>query len=157
MIRDVLAGLAAGTLFGAGLGLAGMTDPSVVLGFLDVSGDWNPALALVMASALAVTFVGYRLVLRRAGPVLAPEFSLPTATKIDASLLCGSALFGIGWGLAGWCPGPALASMSAATASLLAFLAAMLAGLYAVRRWRGGMAAARRSCAKTHSSVVELP
>lgn len=140
-MRDVVAGLAAGTLFGAGLGLAGMTDPAIVLGFLDVAGDWNPALALVMAGALAVTFVGYRIVLRRAAPVLAPTFHLPTATTLDASLLGGSALFGVGWGLAGWCPGPALASLSAATAPLLTFLAAMLAGLGAVRWWRSSVPA----------------
>ena len=137
-MRDVLAGLVAGILFGAGLGLSGMTDPAVVLGFLDVAGAWNPALAFVMASALAVTFVGYRLAWRRPAPLWAPRFQLPTAAAVDAPLLGGAALFGVGWGIAGWCPGPALASLSAATPPLLAFLAAMLAGLAATRLFRSG-------------------
>ena len=132
-MRHVLAGLAAGLLFGAGLALSGMTDPAVVLGFLDVAGAWNPALAFVMAGALAVTFVGYRLAWRRGTPLWAPRFQMPTATAIDRPLLAGAALFGIGWGIAGWCPGPALASLTAASVPLLVFLAAMLGGLTAVR------------------------
>ncbi len=130
-MRGTLAGLSAGTLFGAGLALSGMTDPAVVLGFLDVAGAWNPALAFVMLAALAVTFVGYRLAWRRATPFWAPGFQLPKATALDARLIGGAALFGIGWGIAGWCPGPAIASLSAATPALLAFLGAMLAGLVA--------------------------
>ncbi len=132
-MRHILAGLVAGILFGLGLGLAGMTDPAIVLGFLDVAGDWNPALAFVMGGALAVTFAGYRLVLRRPRPLWAQRFHLPTATAIDARLLGGAALFGIGWGLAGWCPGPAIASLGGASGPLLAFLAAMLAGLGTAR------------------------
>jgi hypothetical protein len=141
-MRHVLAGLVAGTLFGAGLGLSGMTDPAVVLGFLDVAGAWNPALAFVMAAALAVTFIGYRLAWRRPAPLWAPTFQLPTATQLDAPLLSGAALFGVGWGIAGWCPGPALASLSAATGPLFAFLVAMLAGLTAVRVVRSGQGTA---------------
>jgi uncharacterized protein len=143
-MRDALAGLAAGILFGAGLGLSGMTDPAVVLGFLDVAGAWNPALAFVMAGALAVTFVGYQLVWRRPTPFWAAKFELPTATAIDTPLVGGAALFGIGWGIAGWCPGPAMASLSAATGPLLAFLAAMLAGLAAVRFVRSSGGATTR-------------
>ena len=144
-MRDILAGLIAGTLFGAGLGLSGMTDPAVVLGFLDVAGVWNPTLAIVMAGALAVTFVGYRLALRRPAPLWAPKFQLPTATALDAPLLGGAALFGIGWGIAGWCPGPAIASLSAATAPLVAFLAAMLVCLAAVRFVRSSSGTAASS------------
>jgi uncharacterized membrane protein YedE/YeeE len=140
-MRHVVAGLATGLLFGAGLGLSGMTDPAVVLGFLDVAGAWNPALAFVMAGALAVTFVGYRLAWRRAAPFWAPRFQLPVATAIDRRLLAGAALFGIGWGIAGWCPGPALASLTAASVPLLAFLAAMLVGLTVVRVLRTAGAA----------------
>lgn len=142
-MRHVLAGLAAGILFGGGLALAGMTDPAIVLGFLDVAGNWNPTLAFVMGGALAVTFVGYRLVWRRSAPVWAPRFHLPTVIGIDAPLLGGAALFGIGWGLAGWCPGPAIASLSAASIPLGLFLLAMVAGLGAVRAWRSGAALAR--------------
>ena len=129
-----LLALAAGLLFGAGLALGGMTDPAVVLGFLDVAGAWNPALAFVMGGALAVTFVGYRLAFRRAGPLLAGRFSLPTADAIDARLLGGAALFGAGWGLAGYCPGPALASLPAAHPGTAVFVLAMLAGLALARR-----------------------
>ncbi len=137
-MRHILAGLAAGVLFGAGLGLSGMTDPAVVLGFLDVAGDWNPRLAFVMAGALVVTSVGYRLVWKRPAPLLEPRFHLPSRTAIDAPLLVGAAVFGIGWGLAGWCPGPAIASLSAVTAPLGLFLVAMLVGLGAVRVVRSG-------------------
>lgn len=135
-MRHILAGLAAGILFGAGLGLAGMTDPAVVLGFLDVAGTWNPTLAFVMGGALAVTFVGYRLILKWPAPMLQLRFHLPSATVVDAPLLGGAIMFGIGWGLSGWCPGPALASLSALTVPLGLFLVAMLAGLGAVRALR---------------------
>jgi uncharacterized membrane protein YedE/YeeE len=124
-----LLALAAGLLFGAGLALGGMTDPAVVLGFLDVAGAWNPTLAFVMGGALAVTTLGYRLAFYRARPLLAGRFSLPRASAIDARLLGGAALFGIGWGLAGYCPGPALASLASAHAGTAVFVLAMLAGL----------------------------
>lgn len=130
----LLLALIAGLLFGAGLALGGMTDPAVVLGFLDVAGAWNPTLAFVMGGALAVTFAGYRLTLRRARPLLAECFSLPTARAIDARLLGGAALFGVGWGLAGYCPGPALASLPALHAGTAVFVLAMLAGLALTRR-----------------------
>ena len=128
-----LAALLVGLLFGLGLIVAGMTDPSIVLGFLDVAGDWNPTLAFVMGGALAVTFVGYRLVWRWPAPLLEQRFHLPSKTDLDAPLLGGAMLFGIGWGLSGWCPGPAIASLSAVTVPLGLFLVAMLAGLGAVR------------------------
>ncbi len=130
----LLLAFAAGLLFGAGLALGGMTDPAVVLGFLDVAGSWNPALAFVMAGALVVTFVGYRLVFRRARPLLAGQFNLPKASAIDCRLLGGVALFGAGWGLAGYCPGPAIASLPAAHLGTAAFVLAMLAGLAVARR-----------------------
>ena len=124
-----LLALLCGLLFGAGLALGGMTDPAVVLGFLDVAGHWNPTLAFVMGGALAVTALGYRVVFRRSRPLLARRFNLPRAAEIDARLLAGAALFGIGWGLAGYCPGPALASLPAAHAGTAVFVLAMLAGL----------------------------
>lgn len=138
--RHTIIGLAAGLLFGFGLALGGMTDPAVVLAFLDVTGHWNPQLLFVMGAAVPVTFVGYRLVLRHR-PFCAPEFTLPTATRIDARLLGGAALFGLGWGLAGYCPGPAIASLGSGQAGVLLFVAAMLAGMAAVR-WVGRKPAA---------------
>jgi len=132
----MLAALAAGLLFGVGLALSGMTDPAVVLGFLDIAGAWNPTLAFVMAGALAVTFAGYRLVLPRGRAVLEAKLALPTARAIDAPLVGGSALFGVGWGLAGYCPGPALASLAAGQPGTIVFVAAMLVGMVAVRLLR---------------------
>jgi len=127
------AGLVAGAVFGAGLALSGMTDPAVVLGFLDLAGAWDPALLFVMIAAVPVTFLGYRLALAQARPLFADRFALPTARAIDARLIGGAALFGLGWGLAGWCPGPAIASLTAPGPALLGFVAAMLAGLWAAR------------------------
>ncbi|RJF88935.1 YeeE/YedE family protein [Oleomonas cavernae] len=129
-------GLLAGLIFGAGLALAGMTDPAVVIGFLDVAGAWNPALLFVMGVGVVVTFIGYRLVLRRKAPLLADRFILPTATVIDRDLVLGAALFGIGWGLAGYCPGPALASLAAGRIELIAFVAAAAFGTIGVRALR---------------------
>jgi hypothetical protein len=132
-MKDLAVGLLLGALFGLGLALAGMTDPAVVLGFLDPLGEWNPALAFVMAGALIVTFVLFRLARRQSEPLAAARFHWPTATAIDARLLGGAALFGLGWGLAGYCPGPALASLSAGQPGTLVFVGAMLAGMVIVR------------------------
>ncbi|HEX5305471.1 MAG TPA: DUF6691 family protein [Dyella sp.] len=120
--------LVAGLVFGLGLSLGGMTQPSVVLGFLDLFGAWNPRLAFVMGGAVLTTAIGYRLVLRRGRPLFEPRFQLPTATAFDARLIGGAALFGIGWGIAGYCPGPALASLTAATPALGVLIATMVAG-----------------------------
>ena len=136
MNRQMLAGLVAGLLFGAGLGLAGMTNPAVVIGFLDLAGAWNPALAFVMAAAVMVTFIGYRIVLRRAQPLFAARFQLPGPGVIDVPLAAGAALFGMGWGLTGYCPGPAVASLGMPSMGLVGYLGAMLAGMLAVRVWR---------------------
>ena len=145
MNRQMLAGLAAGLLFGAGLGLAGMTDPAVVIGFLDLAGAWNPALAFVMGGAVVVTFLGYRLVLRRGQPLFAPRFQLPAPGAIDLPLAAGAALFGMGWGLTGYCPGPAVASLSAPSMGLAIYLGAMMAGMVAVKLWRARAIASRQA------------
>ena len=125
--------LIAGVLFGAGLTLSQMVDPAKVQGFLDfagiASGSWDPSLAFVMASALAVTAIGYRLAFRRAAPLMAARFSLPTQQDIDARLVAGAAIFGVGWGLAGYCPGPAVASLAFGYEEVLAFVVAMLVGM----------------------------
>lgn len=127
-----------GLLFGLGLVIAGMSDPAKVLNFLDVgaipSGGWDPSLAFVMAGAIGVTFAGYRLVLRRGQPIFGGGFHLPTARDLDSRIVLGPATFGVGWGLAGFCPGPALAALGTGGAPAWIFGAAMFAGM-AVARW----------------------
>ncbi len=130
-----LIGLLCGLLFGIGLALGGMTNPRIVLGFLDVAGAWNPTLVFVLCGALATTFIGYRFALKREAPVLAGErFHFPPRKPIDAPLLAGAALFGIGWGIAGYCPGPAAASLLAGHFGTLVFTIAMLIGMAMGRR-----------------------
>ena len=130
----VLAALGAGTVFGLGLAVSQMVNPAKVLGFLDVLGAWDPSLALVLGGAVAVAFVGYRLALRAEKPLLADAFALPTRTDIDAPLIVGPAIFGIGWGLVSLCPGPALASFAYLRWESLGFVAAMVAGMVIARR-----------------------
>lgn len=130
----ILLALLSGLLFGLGLSLGGMTQPAVVLGFLDVFGQWNSQLAFVMGGAVLTTAIGYRLVLRRARPLAAEAFELPTSRRFDARLVGGAGLFGIGWGIAGYCPGPALASLSGAAPSLLVFAVTMVAGWWLASR-----------------------
>ena len=129
----ILPALLSGLLFGAGLALSQMVDPNKVLGFLDVAGmpagAWDPSLAFVMIGALAVTAPGYWLVLRRKAPFAAASFQLPTRKDIDAPLVGGAAVFGIGWGLAGYCPGPAIASLAFGRLESAVFVLAMLAGM----------------------------
>jgi hypothetical protein len=118
-----------GLVFGIGLILAGMTDPSKVLGFLDLAGDWDPSLALVMGGAVVVGLAGFQVAARRRRTLLGDAMRLPTATRIDRRLVLGSLAFGAGWGLAGFCPGPALASLATGGARVLLFTGAMLAGM----------------------------
>jgi len=126
--------LLAGLIFGSGLVLSGMVDPAKVLNFLDVTGSWDPSLAFVMAAAVLVTAVGYRFVLARPKPILAPMFELPRQGTIDRRLVIGPMIFDIGWGLSGLCPGPALTSLGLGSAGALAFIPAMLAGMALARR-----------------------
>lgn len=123
-----LAALACGLLFGAGLALSGMTDTAKVLGFLDLFGDWVPDLVFVMGGAVMVTLVAFRFVLR-GRPLLAPAFNLPQRQDIDARLLGGAALFGVGWGVFGYCPGPALAALVYLDPKTGGFVVAMLVGM----------------------------
>ncbi len=132
-----LMGYLAGLLFGLGLAIGGMTDPTRVLNFLDVFGDWDPTLMFVLGGAVVTTFVGYRLVLRRSQPLFAQAFQLPTRRDLDARLIGGAALFGVGWGLSGYCPGPAFASFAGLTAPLVAMLLAMIAGWWLAKRFSG--------------------
>jgi len=122
-----------GLLFALGLGIGGMTQPSVVLAFLDVTGDWDPRLAFVMVGAIAVYAPVYRLAVRRGAPMLAAAFDLPARRDVDGRLLGGAVLFGVGWGLAGLCPGPALTSLASGESKALVFVAAMLAGITVAR------------------------
>lgn len=121
--------LAAGLVFGLGLSISGMLDPTRVRGFLDVAGAFDPTLIFVLGGAVSVSALGYLLSRRLARPALAPRFEIPTSRLVDARLIGGSALFGVGWGLSGLCPGPAVAGLTVAPASLAAFVAAMLAGM----------------------------
>jgi uncharacterized membrane protein YedE/YeeE len=130
---QVLVALLSGILFGTGLAVSGMVNPAKVLNFFDVFGTWDPSLVFVMAGALAVTITGYRLVLQRSSPAFAPRFHLPSARQIDARLIAGSALFGLGWGLSGFCPGPAIASLTTLSMHPVIFIIAMLAGMFVAR------------------------
>jgi uncharacterized protein len=124
-----LVSLFTGALFAVGLAVSGMTQPAKVVGFLDVFGDWDPTLGFVMLGAVAVNFVATRWILRRPAPILDQQFRLPTASRIDPRLLLGGALFGVGWGLAGYCPGPAITAAAAGHSTTLVFAAAMLVGM----------------------------
>src|SRR3712207_3423800 len=125
----MLVNLFAGALFGLGLAISGMVNPQKVIGFLDVADDWDPTLAFVIGGALLVAIPAFRLIFKRPRPVLADEFELPTKKDVDARLLAGAAVFGIGWGLAGFCPGPAVTALATGLTPVFAFVAAMVAGM----------------------------
>ena len=133
-----LASLLAGVVFGLGLVISGLANPAKVLNFLDVAGAWDPSLAFVMAGAVATTWLGYRLVLARPKPAYDTRFHLPGSTAIDGRLLAGAAVFGVGWGLAGYCPGPAITALPLLNPATLVFVAAMLLGM-----WLGPILAAK--------------
>lgn len=120
--------LAAGLLFGLGLAFSEMTNPAVVIGFLDIFGHWNPSLIIVMASAIAVGMIGYIIKGKRLAPLLASKWQVPTLRHIDAKLIIGSSLFGIGWGISGYCPGPGLTALVNNPSEGFYFVAALIAG-----------------------------
>ena len=142
-VPRILATLGCGFIFGLGLAISGMMNPAKVIGFLDVAGSWDPTLAFVMGGALLVAVPAYRLILGRRQPVLDEGFSLPTQTRLDRPLILGSALFGVGWGLVGFCPGPAVAAVVTGLPAVLGFVAAMLAGM-ALHAWISGERPARK-------------
>jgi hypothetical protein len=125
----------AGLVFGIGLVIAGMTDPRKVLAFLDVAGDWDPSLVFVLGAAVIVAGVGFRVVFRRGRPVLGDRFHLSTRRGVDRSLVLGSAIFGVGWGIAGFCPGPAIGALGFASVQALWFVPALLLGA-GLHRWQ---------------------
>jgi uncharacterized membrane protein YedE/YeeE len=131
----IFASFGCGLVFGLGLLISGMTEPEKVLGFLDFFGAWDATLAFVMAGAVAVAGAGFALARRQNAPLFASRFSWPSRSDIDAPLVVGSALFGIGWGLSGICPGPALVNLAGLTAPIIVFVAAMVLGMFGYELW----------------------
>lgn len=124
---------AIGLVFGIGIAISGMANPAKVLNFFDIAGTWDPSLAFVMGGALIVTFIGYRFVLKWPEPIMAAEFQLPTRRDFDLPLLGGSAVFGIGWGIAGFCPGGALPALGTGRVEVLLFVGALVVGIFAAK------------------------
>lgn len=122
-----------GLVFGTGIAISGMANPAKVLNFFDVAGTWDPSLAFVMGGALIVAFIGYRIVLRRPAPMMDTTFSLPTNPRLDARLIGGSAVFGIGWGISGFCPGGALPALGTGNSDVFLFTGALVAGIFAAK------------------------
>lgn len=136
MTLRLLISLVCGILFGLGLAVAQMTDPRKVQSFLDVAGDWDPSLAFVMGGAVFVTLIGFKWVLKRPSPYGDTRFHLPALRHIDTNLLVGAALFGMGWGLTGYCPGPAIATLFAGNQEVWWFVPSLLVGGWLHRRWQ---------------------
>lgn len=135
-MRGLIA-LVCGLIFGVGLAVSGMTDTAKVIGFLDVFGDWVPDLAFVMGGAVLVTVIAFRFVLRRDKPLVSEDFLLPSKTTLDSRLLGGAAIFGIGWGLYGYCPGPAISALVYLNTGTAIFVAAMLFGMVIANKLPG--------------------
>ena len=125
-----LVSFGSGIVFALGLGISGMTRPIKVIGFLDVAGAWDLSLAFVMLGGIAVYFVAFRMTRKMRAPLLAPQFAIPTRTDFDPQLILGAVLFGMGWGLGGFCPGPAITSLASGALPVVVFVAAMAAGIY---------------------------
>ena len=143
----ILSALAVGLIFGAGIALSGMADPAKVLDFFDLAGTWDPSLVFVMGGALAVTAIGYRFVLARPAPLFDATFHLPTGRRIDLPLIAGSAAFGVGWGITGFCPGGAIPALGLGRGEAFLFVGAMLAGIALSRTVRQALAS--RAAART--------
>lgn len=130
---QIIVALFAGTLFGLGLTVSQMINPEKVLSFLDFFGDWDPSLALVMLGAVGVSAVAFRVALKQPRPILAKAFQVPSRSDVDGRLIAGGVIFGLGWGLVGWCPGPAIASLALVQFESFIFVAAMIAGMLLYR------------------------
>lgn len=131
-MRNLLT-LLVGMLFGTGIAMSGMANPAKVINFFDVAGTWDPSLAFVMGGAVIVTFIGYRMVLRRPRPIYEPAFDIPKNRQLDARLLVGAGIFGIGWGITGFCPGGALPVLGTLDTRVIIFVAALIAGMLITR------------------------
>jgi uncharacterized protein len=153
----IIFSILAGIIFGAGLTVSDMVNPARVLNFLDIAGSWDPTLIFVMAGGLAVTTLGYKLVFRLGFPVFGDKFNLPTQQRIDLPLVGGAALFGVGWGLAGICPGPALTDLAILEPKDLLFVAAMLVGMILASTWRDRLSATKvpRQSSNQNSDLIE--
>jgi len=136
-MSKIVVALVAGIIFGLGLCVSEMINPTRVIGFLDVFGRWDATLLLVMAAAVTIAGIGFPLVARRAKPILVDKFVVPEKTDIDLRLITGSVLFGVGWGLAGLCPGPAIAALASMSPSILMFVVAMIVGQWLASRFEG--------------------
>jgi uncharacterized membrane protein YedE/YeeE len=147
-----LGAFAAGLLFGVGLVLSGMTQPQKVLGFLDVFGRFDASLLFVMGGAVGVHALAYRLITRRNAPLFASVFALPTRRDVDAKLLLGAAIFGVGWGLSGYCPGPSIVSLAAGATPVVVFVLAMLAGMLITAKLEGAWGRSQQPSPPTAAS-----
>ncbi|MFL4471135.1 DUF6691 family protein [Tateyamaria armeniaca] len=134
-----------GVVFGTGIVLSGMANPAKVINFFDIAGTWDPSLAFVMGGAVITTFLGYRLVLRRPAPVFEAAFDIPSNRKLDMRLIGGAAIFGVGWGIAGFCPGGALPALGTLNSDVITFVAALVAGVLGTRFVLERLAARRHS------------
>ena len=131
---QIIASLVSGTLMGAGLAVSGMINPNKVLNFLDIFGNWDPTLIFVMGGAIVAAFPGFWIARRKAKPILAPDFQIPLRKDFDGRLFIGAAIFGVGWGLVGFCPGPALSALTTGSWPVIGFVAAMSVGM-AIYHW----------------------
>lgn len=132
-LGNLISALASGLVFGLGMAISGMTNTERVQGFLDLAGQWDPTLAFVMGAGLVVTFIGYKFILKNPAPLFADTFAMPGKRDIDKALIIGAVLFGIGWGLVGYCPGPAIAGLSYGYSATLLFVPIMIIGLLLAR------------------------
>lgn len=151
---DGMAAAGSGILLGVGLVLSGMTRPEKVIGFLDVGGAWDPSLAFVMLGAIAVHFVAYRWVRRRKAPLFAEKFGIPSRRDIDVKLLLGAGVFGVGWSMGGYCPGPGIVSLASGSAGSVVFVAAMLLGMLITAKLEKLAAASSDHNQQEHPKVV---
>lgn len=133
MMKNSLVSFSVGILFALGLGISGMTQPEKVIGFLDIFGTWDPSLMFVMIGAIGVHTIIYRLTRKKSSPLIATQWHLPQKTEVNKSLLIGALLFGMGWGLSGYCPGPALASAMTLESGTLMFIGSMILGMFAFK------------------------
>jgi len=153
-MKSLVTSFISGVVFALGLGISGMTRPVKVIGFLDFFGAWDASLAFVIVGAIAVYFVAYRFSRTMPSPLLAPDFSLPKRSDIDAKLVLGAAVFGVGWGLSGFCPGPALTSLASGTPAVAIFVAAMALGMY-IHSWVSEIRAAAPTFAAAPSEGMQ--
>ncbi len=149
-MKTALTSFISGLVFALGLGISGMTRPIKVIGFLDFFGNWDASLAFVMIGAIGVYFIAYRLSRNMAAPILGPVFSVPNRTDLDSRLIAGAALFGAGWGLGGFCPGPAITALASGAAPVAVFVASMTAGIY-LYSWT----VARETSASPRHAIIE--